>query len=135
MPQSLFTLGGRLLLAVYFLLPAVMKMANFQGTSAYMAEHGMVLIPFFLALTIVMQMGGAVCLAVGYRVRLTAFLLAGLVLAISFVMHDFWNVTDVAQRQHETQNFVKNMAIMAGLMVLAGGNGAASIRSLVKSPA
>ncbi|MDH3641862.1 MAG: DoxX family protein [Gammaproteobacteria bacterium] len=129
--QNLFTLAGRLLLAAYFLLPGVMKIADFEGTSGYMADHGMVLIPLFLSLTIVMQIGGALCLAVGYRVRLTAFLLAGLVLVISCVMHDFWNVVEGLQQQHETQNFMKNMAIMAGLMVLAGGSGAASTKDLV----
>jgi len=131
MLQNLFTLAGRLLLAAYFFLPGVMKIADFQGTSDYMAAHGMVLIPLFLALTIVLQIGGALCLAVGYRVRMTAFLLAGLVLVISCVMHDFWNITDALQQQHETQNFMKNMAIMAGLMVIAGGNAAASTRSLL----
>ncbi len=131
MLQNLFTLAGRLLLAAYFLLPAVMKITDFQGTSDYMAAHGMVLIPMFLVLTIALQIGGALCLAVGYRVRLAAFLLAGLVLVISCVMHDFWNITDALQQQHETQNFMKNMAIMAGLMVMAGGNAAASTRSLL----
>lgn len=131
MMENLFTLAGRLLLAAYFFLPGAMKLADFEGTSGYMAAHGMVLIPVFLSLTIVMQIAGAVLLAVGYRVRLTAFLLAGLVLVISCVMHDFWNISDALQQQHETQNFMKNMAIMAGLMVLAGGNGAASTRALV----
>ncbi len=135
MMQNLFTLAGRLLLAAYFLVPGVMKIADFDGMSGYMAAHGMVLIPAFLVLTIVIEVGGALCLAVGYRVRWTAFLLAGLVLVIACVMHDFWNVTDALQQQHETQNFIKNLAIMAGLMVLAGGNGAASTRSLVTSRA
>ena len=66
--ENLFTLAGRLLLAAYFFLPGVMKLADFEGTSGYMAAHGMVLIPVFLSLTIVMQIGGAVLLAVGYRV-------------------------------------------------------------------
>jgi putative oxidoreductase len=133
--QNLLTLSGRLLLAAYFFVPGVGKIVDFDANSTYMAAHGMVLIPFFLGLTIVIQVGGALCLAVGYRVRLTAFLLAGLVLVISCVMHDFWNVTEALQQQHETQNFIKNLAIMAGLMMLAGGNAAASTRSLVTSRA
>jgi putative oxidoreductase len=40
---------------------------------------------------------------------------------ISLIMHDFWNVQDSVQQAHEMQNFIKNLAIMAGLMVLAGG--------------
>jgi putative oxidoreductase len=115
------SIGGRLLLALYFLVPGVSKITNLEGTAQYMADHGMVAIPFFLILTIVLQLGGALFLAIGYRVQLTAFVLAGLVLVISLIMHDFWNVEEAVQKAHEMQNFIKNLAIMAGLMVLAGG--------------
>ncbi len=81
----------------------------------------MIFIPFFLVLTIIVQLGGAGALIAGYRVTFTAFILAGLTLVISVVMHDFWNIEAGIQQAHETQNFVKNLAIMAGLMALAGG--------------
>jgi putative oxidoreductase len=119
--QMALSIGGRLLLALYFLVPGISKITNFDGTVQYMADHGMVAIAFFLILTIVLQLGGALFLAIGYRVQLTAFVLAGLVLVISLIMHDFWNVQDSVQQAHEMQNFIKNLAIMAGLMVLAGG--------------
>ena len=119
--QMVVSVGGRLLLALYFLVPGVSKITNFEGTAQYMADHAMVAVPFFLLLTIVLQLGGALFLAIGYRVQLTAFILAGLVLVISLIMHDFWNVEESVQQAHEMQNFIKNLAIMAGLMVLAGG--------------
>ena len=121
--QSALSVAGRVLLALYFLVPGIMKVVDFDGTAAYMAAHGMVAIPFFLGLTIVLQIGGALCLAVGYRIQLTAFILAGLVLVISIVMHNFWAMEAGVQQAHEMQNFIKNMAVMAGLMVLAGGTG------------
>ena len=86
-----------------------------------MQDHGMIFVPFFLVLTIVVQLSGAAMLIAGYRVAFTAFILAGLTLVINLVMHDFWNVEAGIQQAHETQNFVKNLAIMAGLMALAGG--------------
>ena len=46
--------------------------------------------------------------------------LAGLTLLISLFMHDFWNSYEGGNSAHETQNFVKNMAIMAGLLYVAG---------------
>ncbi len=49
-----------------------------------------------------------------------AFVLAGLTLVISLFMHDFWNVEEGLEQAHETQNFIKNLAIMAGLMFVAG---------------
>lgn len=112
---------GRILLGLYFILPGIMKITGFSGTAAYMEAHGVVFIPFFLVLTIIIQIGGGISLAVGYRVKEISFVLAGLVIVISLVMHDFWTVEEGLQRGHETQNFIKNMAIMAGLLVLAGG--------------
>ena len=49
-----------------------------------------------------------------------AFVLAGLTLVINVFMHDFWNVYEGTDQGHETQNFIKNLAIMAGLLYVAG---------------
>ena len=69
---------------------------------------------------ILLQLGGGLAVLAGYQTKIAAFLLAGLTLVISIVMHDFWDVTEAVQRGHETQNFVKNMGIMAGLLAMAG---------------
>ena len=113
--------SGRILLGLYFIVPGIMKVMNFGGTAEYMAAHGMNFIPLFLALTIILQLTGGACLVIGYRQQQVSFVLAGLVLVISVVMHDFWAMEQGLQRAHEMQNFIKNMAIMAGLLVLAGG--------------
>jgi len=118
--ERLLRIGGRALLGLYFIVPGITKITGFAATSEYMAAHGVPLIPVLLVVTIILQIGGGGCLLIGYRAKLAAFLLAGLTLAISLFMHDFWNMEDGLQRQHETQNFIKNLAIMAGLMYVAG---------------
>ena len=86
-----------------------------------MAKKGMVLVPVSLALTIVLQIGGGLALALGLRTKLIAFVLAGLTLVISVVIHNFWTLAPgELQTAHELQNFVKNLAIMAGLLGYAG---------------
>ena len=46
---------------------------------------------------------------------------AGLTLVINAVMHDFWTLpAGELQTAHETQNFVKNLGIVAGLLVVSG---------------
>jgi len=121
--ERLLATVGRVLLGIYFILPGILKITDFEGTSQSMAENGMILIPFFLLLTIVIQVGGGAALVVGYQTKIIAFVLAGLTLVISMVMHDFWTMEPSLQTGHETQNFVKNMAIMAGLLVAAGLGG------------
>lgn len=118
--------SGRILLGLYFIIPGWSKVTGWEGTSTYMADHGMVAVPFFLGLTILLQLGGGAAMVVGYQTKLVAFMLAGLTLVISIVMHDFWTLpAGELQTGHETQNFVKNMAIMAGLLVAAGLGGGA----------
>ena len=122
--ESLLATMGRVLLGLYFIIPGITKITGYDATSQYMADHGMILVPFFLILTIIIQVGGGLIMVAGYQTKITAFILAGLTLVISLVMHDFWTMpAGELQTGHETQNFVKNMAIMAGLLAMAGLGG------------
>lgn len=110
---------GRALLGLYFLLPGIMKVVGFAGTLAYMQQHG---VPFalpLLYLTIPLQIGGGLALVAGWQTRTAAFVLAGLTLLICIYMHDFWNHYEGGSQQHEMQNFIKNLGIFAGLLLLA----------------
>ena len=37
-------------------------------------------------------------------------------------MHDFWDMSSGIQQEHELQNFIKNMGIVAGLLILSAVN-------------
>ncbi|MCG8414735.1 MAG: DoxX family protein [Pseudomonadales bacterium] len=127
--EKLCITSGRVLLGVYFILPGISKITGWEQNVQYMADHGMVFIPFFLVLTIIIQIGGGFAMVAGYQTKFIAFILAGLTLVISLVMHDFWTMpAGELQTNHELQNFVKNLAIMAGLLAVAGlGGGAWSL--------
>ncbi|MEH6558502.1 MAG: DoxX family protein [Oceanicoccus sp.] len=118
--QRMFLLVGRGLLGLYFIVPGITKITGFAAMTEYMAAHNVPLVPVLLVVTIVVQIGGGACLAIGYRTQLMAFVLAGLTLVISVFMHNFWAMESGMEQAHEMQNFVKNMAIMAGLMYAAG---------------
>ena len=110
---------GRALMGLYFLAPGVMKILDFNGTLAYMTSHGVPLPATLLVLTIVLEVGGGLALIAGWQTKLAAFLLAGLTLLICAYMHDFWRKYAGGDQRHELQNFVKNLAIFAGLLILA----------------
>jgi putative oxidoreductase len=46
-------------------------------------------------------------------------MLFGLTILINIYIHDFWSLAGDPSYAHEMQNFVKNLAIAAGLLVLA----------------
>ncbi len=127
-------LVGRFLLGLYFILPGLQKIFQFEAMSQYMANHmenlSVPTISVLLVLTIILQIVLGLALIVGYQGRFSAFLLAGLTLVISIFMHGFWDLPEGSSVAHETQNFVKNMAIMAGLLIVAAnGTGPLSLDS------
>ena len=117
--DTLFFIVGRSLLGLYFIGPGLSKVFDFASTLALMRMKGVPISFFLLPLTIVMQLLGGIFLILGKHLRLTAFLLFSLTIFISIFMHNFWALNGDPSQGHEMQNFVKNLAIAAGLLVLA----------------
>lgn len=118
MNTLLLTLG-RVLLALYFLIPGIMKFASWDMHIQLMEKHDMPFVPVLLGLAGVFQIGAALLLIANRFTWLVALLLAGLVLVINVSLHDFWNYAGM-EGAHEMQNFIKNLGIFAGLLVLSG---------------
>ena len=117
--EKTFITFGRILLGLYFLLPGISKIPTFAGTTEYMLLHNIPLANILLPVTIVLQVGLGVMLIIGYRIKESALILAALTIFINIGVHDFWNEYPNTDVGHETQNFVKNLAIFAGLLVLS----------------
>ena len=111
--------AGRVLLGLCFVIPGLLKVSGFAGTLSYMELHGVPLALPLLLLTILLQVGGGLAIIFDRQTRTAAFLLAGLTLLINLFMHDFWNDYPGGNPQHELQNFIKNLGIFAGLLLLA----------------
>ncbi len=117
--EKIFITVGRALLGLYFLLPGISKIPTYAVTTEYMLLHNIPLASILLPITIVLQVGLGVMLIIGYRIKESALILAALTIFINIGMHDFWNEYPNTDAGHETQNFVKNLAIFAGLLVLS----------------
>ena len=110
---------GRVLLALYFLLPGINKFAAWDMHVTLMETHGMSMVPALLAIAGITQIGASICLLVNKQVVICALSLSAMVLLINLNLHDFWNVYEGVDAKHEIQNFVKNMGIFAGLLLLS----------------
>tara|TARA_B100001121_G_scaffold308358_1_gene332190 strand:- start:209 stop:631 length:423 start_codon:yes stop_codon:yes gene_type:complete len=110
---------GRVLLGLYFLLPGISKIPTYEFTAEYMTSHSIPLVSILLPITIVLQLVLGIALIIGFRIKESALILAALTIFINIGMHDFWNEYPNTDAGHETQNFVKNLAIFAGLLVLS----------------
>lgn len=120
--QSILMGAGRVLLGLYFLLPGIAKFADWERHVALMETHNMAMIPALLAIAGVAQIIGGLSLILNKHVVVCALGFAVMILLINANLHDFWNVYEGVNAERETQNFVKNLAIFAGLLVLAAAH-------------
>jgi putative oxidoreductase len=119
--ESIAPVVGRCMLAALFILAGANKMQNWDETAAVMTAHGISAAGPLLALSVVIEIGAGLALVAGFRTRLMALVLFLFTLAVSFVMHDFWTISDNAElARTQMQLFAKNMAIAGGLLLLVG---------------
>ncbi|PWL26489.1 MAG: hypothetical protein DCO98_09930 [Altererythrobacter sp. XM-24bin4] len=110
---------GRVLLGLYFLMPGLIKIAGPAQTIAYMESHAIPFAAPLMCFSASINILGGLALIAGRHVRLVAYGFVIYVLLVNFMLHDFWTIgPDMVER--ETQNFFKNLGILAGLLVLAG---------------
>ncbi len=105
---------GRFLLGLYFLVPGIAKIMAPESQLEMMAGQN---IPFAQALLWfagVSSILGGLALMSGRYVKLAAYGFVIYILLVNVLIHPFWMI------ESELQNFIKNLGILAGLLVLAG---------------
>lgn len=109
---------GRVLLALYFLLPGIAKLLAPASQLSLMQHHGVPNAALLLPIAGIAQVLGALALLTNRHVRLVSLGFVFYILLINGLMHDFWYFSGT-EAAHEAQNFIKNLGILAGLLVLA----------------
>jgi putative oxidoreductase len=119
-------LVGRILLAHIFLFAGINKITGYSGTQGYMEAMG---VPgMLLPLVIVLEIGAAIALIIGWQTRWAAYALALFSIVTALIFHS--NLSD----QIQMILFMKNWALAGGLLVLAAnGAGAFSLEQRAKS--
>ena len=128
--QNLAALLGRILVAAVFVLSGVNKMGNFAGTAAFMTSAGLPMAELLLVPTIAIEIVCGLMLVVGWQTRAAALVLLLFMVPVTAVFHNPWAATDAAMAQQQMIHFLKNLAIMGGLLnLLAFGAGSYSLES------
>jgi putative oxidoreductase len=127
--QNLTALFGRIFLSAIFLVSALGKVMDWSGTTQHMAEKGMTATSVFLAGALVLELFGGLSVLLGLFTRWGAAALVVFLVCVTPVFHNFW-VEDGAARMNQMQHFMKNAALLGGLLVLAAfGPGGFSLDS------
>ncbi|MCC6490572.1 MAG: DoxX family protein [Candidatus Hydrogenedentes bacterium] len=124
---------GRVLLSAIFLISGFGKIMDWSGTAGYMASHGMPAVPFLLFMAIVLELGGGLSILLGFQARWGALALVVFLIPATLIFHAFWSA-DPEQAQMQTISFLKNTAILGGLLtVMAHGSGPFSLSGKSKT--
>ena len=145
MMQIFLSSVGRIFLSLIFILSAVHKILDWQGSQQKLtnslcdwmcysynsvnAQNFLQFLlpwaPVLLALGFAFELVGGLLVLLGIKVRLGAFLLILFLIPTSFLFHHFWFLKGTDAQLHMVM-FLKNLSILGALFIfLANGKGAA----------
>ncbi len=108
--MQLFSPVGRLLIANIFLIDGINKISYYEGVAEWMFLKG---VPeYLLPLVILLEIGGALAIILGWRVKLFSLLFFVFCILTAIIFHsDFTNNMDKVI-------FMKNMSMAGGFLFL-----------------
>ncbi len=129
-------LVGRLLMAALFLFTGVPKALQGYGGgfAGYLGSMGVPYPEIVSIVAVAVEVLVPIALILGLWPRLSALLLIAFVIAATGLAHRFWEFPEAAQQQAQMTSFLKNIAIIGGLLFYyVSGPGAWSVSG--RSPA
>ena len=111
---------GRLALVWFFVSDAYLRAADWNGTVALMAAKHIPAPGVMLFVALSAMILGSLSLLLGFRTKAGALLLFAFTIASTVLLHNYWVLQDVAERQADYQLFIRNVAIAGGLLLLLG---------------
>lgn len=109
---------GRILLCCVFLVSAYAKITEWSASVQMMAAKGIPAASVFLATAIVIECLGGLAILTGFKAKQAALIVFLYLIPVTFLFHNFWEQGPAAQPM-QLVNFLKNLAIMGGLLQLA----------------
>jgi putative oxidoreductase len=112
------TVYGRVLMASLFVVSGLLKVIHFSSVLNMLADSGLPFAPALSVLSVLVELGGGLALAFGWRVRWAALALAIFVVPVTLTFHAFW-LSHSENYTNQLNHFLKNIAIFGGLFMIA----------------
>lgn len=106
------------LVGLLFVVTGWTKIGGFDDVAGWMTGMGLPAASILLVLTIALEIGAGLLLIIGYRTRWAALALVAFTIPTTLIFHAFWNV-DATQFAEQQTAFLKNLAIIGGLLMIA----------------
>ena len=116
--QAILMLVGRVAISLIFFAAAYHKITHWDATILQMGAKGIGQAPIFLFLTCMIEFLGGLSLALGFKIRWGAGVLAVLLIPVTFLFHNFWGYPG-SDANLQMLMFLKNFAIFGGLLYVS----------------
>ena len=108
---------GRLFISAIFIITGVMHILHWHEKAVGLGAKGVPFPDFFLACAVILMIGGGILLITGHRTHLAAIALLVFLVPTTLLYHNFWAMPAL-DYQNQLIQFLKNLAIMGGLLIL-----------------
>jgi putative oxidoreductase len=113
-----------------FVLSGFMKIIGFGMMAGVLHSKGFPMAPVALVFTILIEVGVGLLFMVGFKARTAAWILFLFLIPTTVLFHNFWAAAPGMEQQNQMGHFLKNLAIMGGLLSFAAnGPGPLSVDS------
>ena len=130
--MKITALAGRLLFSLIFLLSGFSLFS--PASAGYAASQGVPMATVLVPISGIFSIVGAVSIILGYKTRIGAALIIIFLVPVTLVFHHFWTVADPGAREMGMIDFMKNMSMLGGaIIILIHGAGAYSLDSRAKT--
>ncbi len=111
-------LVGRVLYGGFFVYNGINHFINLGMLTGYAQSKGVPAPQLAVILAGLMMLVGGVMILVGWKVRVGAWLIILFLLPTSFMIHNFWAISDPNMRMSDMINFSKNMALLGAALIM-----------------
>ncbi|MBI2921667.1 MAG: DoxX family protein [Planctomycetes bacterium] len=107
---------GRVLFASIFIMSSFGHFS--AGTIQFAAAKGVPFPQFLVPFSGILSLAGGLSIALGWHARIGASLIVAFLVPVTFMMHDYWTVSDPAAAKIEQIMFMKNVAMLGGAVLM-----------------
>jgi uncharacterized membrane protein YphA (DoxX/SURF4 family) len=119
--HSLVLYLGRILFGGYFIMSGYNHFANLQMMAGYSQSKGVPAAKAAVAVTGLLLLIAGICTLFNFYPEVGLIALVVFLVPVTFLMHAFWKVQDPMAKMGERVNFMKNLALLGGTLLLMSG--------------
>jgi putative oxidoreductase len=114
---SWLMLFGRLMFAAIFVMSGPRLFT--QPVIGYAASQGVPFANFLVPFAGALALAGGLSILLGYRARIGAWMLVLFLVPVTLMLHRFWGIADPMVAQMQMANFMKNVALIGGSLLIS----------------